>query len=524
MTVRQTIVASVLDRRAMLRAGSLALAWPFCHLPVGMAADRVTRLNDYPFQLGIASGDPAPDGVVLWTRLCMDPFGDGGMPPEDILVHWQIATDDKMSDVVQKGVTTASADWAHSVHVEVHGLLPDRTYFYQFKAGNEISPVGKTRTAPAADALVDHFRFAFASCQKYEEGYYTAYDHMAQDDLHAVIHLGDYIYEGKPKEGTPRHFAGPVIKTLADYRTRHAIYRSDPLLQKVHSLFPWIVTWDDHEVENNYADANSPDPGVSTEEFLTRRANAYKAYYEHMPLRASSVPRGPFMDLYRRIEFGRLVQFSVLDTRQYRSNQPCGDGYKAPCERVFDPEATMLGAAQEQWLMSGLTESQCLWKVMAQQVIMARVDFSPPGHDMILSMDKWSGYEAARRRLMQFLYDRKIENAVTLTGDVHCNWVHDLKVDYDDLDSPTVGTEFVGTSITSRGDGNETRKGREGVLEKNPAAKFFNDERGYVRCEVTTSEWRTDFRTVPFVSRPEAPCVTRASFVLESGEAGAKQA
>lgn len=228
------------------------------------------------------------------------------------------------------------------------------------------------------------------------------------------------------------------------------------------------------------------------------------------------------MDIYRKIRMGRLLEFSVLDTRQYRSRQPCGGGYEPPCEGVFDPSSTMLGAAQEEWLKKNLTTSECTWNIIAQQIILARVDFSPQGaEEMLLSMDKWSGYEAARRRLMQFLADGRIQNVVTLTGDVHCNWVNDLKIDYDDPQSPVVGTEFVGTSITSRGDGNETRSSREGVLPRNPAVRFFNDERGYVRCEVTPEKWTTDFRTVPFVSRPDAPCLTRASFVVESGRPGA---
>ncbi|MBX3442656.1 MAG: alkaline phosphatase D family protein [Planctomyces sp.] len=512
------------NRRRFLAAGSALALWPFHRLPNCSAADRTTRLGGYPFQLGVASGDPTPDGMVLWTRLCVDPFGGAELPPEDVQVEWQVAEDEAMTHVVRKGVATAPHDWAHSVHVEVEGLKPDWTYFYQFKTGMETSPVGRTRTAPALDALRDSFRFAFASCQKFEEGHYTAYEHMLKDDLHAVVHLGDYIYEGVPKANTPRHYTGPRIKTLEDFRTRHAVYRSDPHLQAVHAAFPWLVTWDDHEVENNYAaDISQYAPAVRQEEFLTLRANAYKAYYEHMPLRASALPRGPHMDLYRNVRFGRLIDISVLDTRQYRSDQPCGDGYGVPCEAVYDPQATLLGVEQEEWLKKQLLDSPCLWKVMAQQVIMAQVNFDP-GTETVFSMDKWSGYDVPRRRLMQFLEDHAVRNAVTLTGDVHCNWVNDLKVDYNDPGAPTLGTEFVGTSITSRGDGAETRSTTEGMLANNPAVKFFNDERGYVRCEVTPQTWRTDFRTVEYVSRPGAPCRTRASFVVESGRPGAERA
>jgi len=512
-----------INRRQFLAAGSAAMLWPFDELSRSIAADRTPRLGAYPFQLGIASGDPSPDGIVLWTRLCTDPRSGGGMPREDIPVEWQIADDEQMTSVVQKGVATAPQDWAHAVHVEVCGLKPDWTYYYQFKLGMETSPVGRTRTAPAPDALRDSFRFAFASCQRYEEGFYTAFEHMLRDDLHAVIHLGDYIYERSPKSGTPRHFEGPLIKTLDDYRTRHAIYRADPQLQAVHAAFPWIVTWDDHEVENNYAGAGSQHRSeVSQAEFLQQRANAYKAYYEHMPLRTSALPRGPLMELHRKIRFGRLIEFSVLDTRQYRSAQPCGDGYQSPCDGVYDPQATLLGLQQEEWLKQNLLNSSCAWNVMAQQVMMAQINFDP-GAGTAFSMDKWSGYDIPRRRLMQFLSDHAIRNAVTLTGDVHCNWVNDLKVDYNEPDSPVVGTEFVGTSITSRGDGAETRETTAGMLSNNPAVRFFNDERGYVRCEVTPEQWRTDFRTVEYVSRPGAACRTRASFVVAAGRPGAER-
>lgn len=512
------------SRRGFLTASTAAICWPLAQLPRCIAADRTVRLAAYPFQLGIASGDPSADGIVLWTRLCTDPRGDGGMPPEDIQVEWQVAEDEQMTRVVQNGVATAARDWAHSVHVEVTGLKSDWTYFYRFRHGLETSPTGRTRTAPAPNVMSDAFRFAFASCQRYEEGHYTAYEHMLRDDLHAVIHLGDYIYEKSPKPGTPRHYDGPLIKTLEDYRTRHAIYKTDPQLQSVHAAFPWMVTWDDHEVENNYAGARSATAQAhELDQHLQQRANAYQAYYEHMPLRAASLPRGPVMDLYRRIRFGRLIEFSVLDTRQYRTGQPCGDGYGPPCSEIYDPAASLLGPQQEHWLQQNLLNSRCAWNVMAQQVIMAQINFDP-GAGTAFSMDKWSGYDVPRRRMMQFLADHDVRNAVTLTGDVHCNWVNDLKVDYDKADAMAVGTEFVGTSITSRGDGAETRDTTAGILANNPAVRFFNDERGYVRCEVTPADWRTDFRTVEYVSRPGAPCRTRASFVVESGRAGAVRA
>jgi alkaline phosphatase D len=358
--------------RSLLAAASTsAAAWPFLNLPVAIAADRRITTADYPFKLGIASGDPAPDGVVLWTRLAPDPLNGGGMPPEDVRVRWQVATDEAMSKVVRKGTATASKDWAHAVHVEVQGLLPDRTYWYQFKAGDEIGPVGRTRTAPAGDVMLQKFRFAFASCQHYEYGYFTALRHMAAEDLHAVVHLGDDIYEDGPHKNRARLHNSPEIELLDEYRNRYALYQSDPDLQAAHAAFPWIVTWDDHEFDNNYAGDISEQPNIVATKFLQRSADAYKVFYEHMPVRRSTLPHGPMMQLYRNVTYGRLAQFSVLDTRQYRTDQPCGDHNKPLCEGVFDPNATLLGKTQEKWLCDGLTDSPARWNILAQQVMMA---------------------------------------------------------------------------------------------------------------------------------------------------------
>ena len=508
-------------RRLFLAAASSSIAWPFLNLPLATAADRRTLTSEYPFTLGIASGDPSADGVVIWTRLAPDPLNGGGMSPEDVRVRWQVATDEAMSNVVRKGTATASKDWAHSVHVEVQGLQPDRTYWYQFQAAEEISPVGRTRTAPSGDVMLDRLRFAFASCQHYEHGYFTALEHMAQEDLHAVVHLGDYIYEGGPQKGKARLHNSTEIETLDEYRNRYALYKSDANLQAAHAAFAWIVTWDDHEFDNNYAGEISEQPNIAAAKFMQRRADAYKAYYEHMPIRRSALPHGPMMQLYRNTTYGRLAQFSVLDTRQYRTDQPCGDHNKSLCDGVLDPNATLLGNTQEKWLCDGLAASPSRWNILAQQVMMARVD-RIPGDAVAYSMDQWAGYEAGRKRLLQFFADQQITNPIVLTGDIHTNWVNDLKVDFDDETSAPVATEFVGTSISTGGNGAQKRKDTDGVMAENPFVKFYNAERGYVRCEVTPELWRSDFRVVPTVSKPESECLTRASFVVENGRAGAQ--
>jgi alkaline phosphatase D len=487
------------------------------------AIKRNVKFADHPFQLGVASGDPTSSGVVLWTRLAPKPLEGGGMNPDPVEVSWQVADDEAMTKVVRQGTTVASPDWAHCVHVEVDGLRPDRWYWYQFKAGGEVSPKGRTRTMPAADASPAQIRFAVASCQHFEDGYFTAYEHMAREDFDLVLHLGDYIYEQAGKDDRVRKHLGAEIISLSDYRTRHAQYRGDAALRAMHATAPWIVTWDDHEFDNNCAGAISEEPTVSKDDFLKRRAAAYQAYYEHMPLRRSSLPRGPDMKIYRRIGFGRLAEFFVLDTRQYRTDQPCGDGNKPPCDAVYDPRATALGDEQEKWLASSLSGAKSVWNVLAQQIMMARVDRTP-NESIAYSMDQWPGYEANRRRLLKFFHERRVSNPVVLAGDIHSNWANDLIADFEDLDSKVVASEFVATSISSGGNGARNPNNLDKTLAENPFVKFHNAERGYLRCEVSPKSWRTDYQVVEYVTRPGAPLVTRASFVVENSRPGIKPA
>ncbi|MBX3411729.1 MAG: alkaline phosphatase D family protein [Pirellulales bacterium] len=504
-----------MDRRSFLLAtGSLSAAALWSSRATGVTR-RFPKLADHPFQLGVASGDPSSTGVVLWTRLAPKPLEGGGMPDEAVEVSWQVADDEQMTKIVQEGKTPAVPDWGHSVHVEVDGLQPDRWYWYQFKVGNDTSPKGRTRTAPAVGTTPERLRFAFASCQHFESGLYTAYEHMVREPLDLVIHLGDYIYEGPGRDGGVRKHVGPKLDSLSDYRNRHAQYKTDPHLQAMHAAAPWLVTWDDHEVENNYADGIS-EKGTTVENFLAQRARAYKAYYEHMPLRKSSLPEGPMMSLYRQVAFGDLANFWILDTRQYRSDQPCGDGGKDQCPEALDPSRTMLGAAQRQWLFEGLTSSPTNWNILAQQVMMARAD-RRPGEERIFAMDQWPGYEGDRRRVLKHFYDSKVKNPVVLTGDIHSSWANELIADFDDLDSAVVGTEFVGTSISSSGNGDPTPKYLPALYAENPFVKYHNQQRGYVSCQVTPQQWRTDYQGVDYTNKPGAPLVTRASFVVESG-------
>lgn len=480
------------------------------------------RFSTDPFTLGVASGDPHPDGVVLWTRLASSSLEMTGLPADPVDVRWEMASDDTFRTVVARGSGLALPDLGHSLHVEVAGLEPSRDYWYRFDAGGAVSPVGHTRTAPAPDAPTQAIRFAFASCQNYEHGYYTALAHLSREDVDFVVHLGDYIYERRFGSETVREHESGEVTTLDEYRARYATYRGDPDLQAAHQSAPWIVSTDDHEVDNNYADEVAEDE-QSPQQLLLRRAAGYQAFYEFMPLRRSSMPSGPDMTLYRRLGFGDLIEMHVLDTRQYRSDQACGDRQKVRCEDALAPHRTMMGPDQERWLMEGMQASSARWNVLANQVMIAQMAGGQP-EEPTFAMDRWDGYPVAQQRLLDFLAEARPQNPVVLTGDIHANWVADLKADFDDPAAAVVGTEFVGTSISSGGDGRAGTNRLDRTRQTNPHIRYFNGQRGYVRVEVTSALWRADYRIVPYVSRPGAPVETAASFVVESGRPGAQPA
>ncbi|MEW4453916.1 alkaline phosphatase D family protein [Bremerella sp. JC817] len=513
------------DRRQfVLGAGSLTLL-PWLGQCVQGALKTNASFASDPFTSGVSSGDPSPDGFVLWTRLAPDPINGGGMPDDAFQVTWELAEDEGFRKIVQSGKTLATPQLGHSVHIEVAGLPADRWFYYRFQCGDAVSPTGRARTTPAFNVMADKLRFAFASCQHFEHGYFTAYEHMAQEDLDLVLHLGDYIYEYGENKKAVRQHTGSEIKSLTDYRNRYALYRSDEHLRAAHAKCPWLVVWDDHEFDNNCAADISEEDDVNPADFLLRRANAYQAYYESMPLRKRSMPKGPHMQLYRRIPYGQLANFEMLDTRQYRSDQPNGDGLKPMNEAALDPKNTLLGEKQEHWLMRDLIASQSNWNVLGQQVMMAPAD-RLEGDKQAYSMDQWPGYTASRDRLLAFMQDRKVPNPVVLTGDIHNNWVNDLKANFSDEKAAIMGTEFVCTSISSGGNGSLQKSDAyaDRIKRENPYVKFYNAQRGYVSCTVTPTEWRSDYQVVEFVDKPGAPKVTRASYVVESGKPGAQLA
>ncbi|MFF8829207.1 alkaline phosphatase D family protein [Streptomyces sp. NPDC015131] len=518
-------------RRGFLTATGAAAALAFSvNLPgTAHAAEAdARRITEDPFTLGVASGDPLPGSVLLWTRLAPRPYEPGGgMPRGRVQVRWELAHDARFTRVARRGTATAHPEFDHSLHVDVTGLDTDRVYHYRFRAGDWISPAGRTRTAPAPGARTGELRLAAVSCQAYHDGYFTAHRHLADEDLDAVFHLGDYLYEyavnatGGARAYTdrrlPAHFNRETV-TLEDYRLRYGLYKSDPDLRAAHAAHPFVVTWDDHETENNYA-GGTPENDVPPEEFLLRRAAAYRAYWENQPLRVPQRPTGPDMRLYRRLRFGRLAQFDILDTRQYRSDQAYGDGWQTPGPESEDPSRTMTGAAQERWLLDGWKTSAATWNVLPQQVTFAQRR-NVPGPAFKLSMDAWDGYPASRRRVLDGAAAAGIDNLLVLTGDVHVGYAFDLKADFDDPDSRTVGTEIVATSIASGKDGADRPANYDDLTRANPHLKFYNGRRGYVTVTLTPERARADFRTVPAVTTPGAPVTTAASFVTEAGDPG----
>jgi alkaline phosphatase D len=515
--------ADSITRRALLgRAGLAGGALALAAAGATSARASVARLADHPFTLGLASGDPRADGVVLWTRLAPDPLDARALGDAKVGVRWELARDEGFHRVVRRGRTTATPELAHSVHVEVEGLRPSTEYFFRFDAGGHTSAVGRTLTAPARAACPGAYRFAFVSCQDYQDGFFTAYRHLAEEDVQLVVHLGDYIYEGDADPEKPRVHDGPEPVSLDAYRARHALYKTDADLQLAHGRVPFAVTWDDHEVDNDWAGDTPQDPEEqSPEQWLARRAAAFRAFYEHMPVRRRQLPRGAELRLFRRLRVADLATFHVLDTRQYRSrSEPCGYGTGPVCPEVLDPARTMLGERQERWLTRGLERDGARWQVLAQQVPIARLEVAP-GPAEELKLDKWDAYPVARARLLQTL--ERTENAVAITGDLHDSWVADLKRDFTDPASPTVGTEFIGTSISSDGDGVEVTEEGAIALAENPHVRFHNGQRGYVTCDVTPDRWTTTFRVVPFVTRPGAPVGTRATFVVDAGRPGAQE-
>jgi alkaline phosphatase D len=502
-------------------AGTLALA-----LMPGRELRAAPRLGTNPFTLGVASGDPQPDGAVLWTRLAPRPAEPTALGDDDIPVHWRVAVDPHMRHVVAHGMAAAVARLAHSVHVEVEGLRASADYFYQFHVRGEESRVGHFRTAPERHEENDRMRFAFVTCQDWPSGYYTAYRDMLQFDLDLVLHLGDYTYEyafdSTRRQGTvvPVGFTEETVD-LRTYRLRHALHKLDPDLQAAHARFPFAVIWDDHEVANDYSGL-APEFALPSPEFTARRTAAYQAYYEHMPIRERDAkPQFRRLRIHRRLRYGRLADISLLDDRQYRSDNPCGDGESLRCAAALGSEPTMLGREQEQWLAEGLGRSRARWNIVAQQLLVAQLEHTTVQPNWFWN-DAWDGYPAARARLLGDVVRSGARNPIFLTGDWHSTFVNDLKLDFGNPASPTIATEFVTPAITTGGDGTPYGPYYGPMVPYNPHIKYYEgDRRGYFKAELTRSHAQFDLRFVTSVERPNGSGYPERSWIVMDGKPGA---
>lgn len=510
----------MISRRHLLAGGAATLF----AAPAILRAQ--TQWRHYPFSLGIASGDPAPDGFVIWTRLAPEPMaGDGGMAMGAMPVKYEVASDERFGTIVAAGDATARPELGHAVHVELNRLQPDRPYWYRFEAGGERSVRGRARTLPAAGASPAALRFGVAGCQSYEDGYFTAFRHLSNEELAFVFHYGDYIYENRGDPLRPswggaeafepvRQHEGQLLYTLPDYRRRYAQYKMDGDLQRAHQLHPFFTTFDDHEVDNNWA-TDIEEGGAPPEIFRLRRAAAFQAWYEHMPVRRRSLPNGSAIQAYRSARYGDLAELNFLDTRQFRTDQPCGDGFKPACPELRSAQAAMLGAEQEAWLTRNLQSRDSRWNVLAQQVMMMSVDRRRAPDEApakIMNMDSWAGYEVPRQRLLNRAAG--LDNVIVLTGDEHQNWAGLL---HDARERP-VAVEFVTTSIASGGNGQDLRPGSDTILANNPQLKFVNDQRGYHVHEVGREAWVTQVRVMDQVRTRGGAIATRATLTVPHGE------
>ena len=501
-----------ISRRGFLQSAVCAGALVFAPR-LGAAAG--LRFDADPFSLGVASGSPTADGFVIWTRLAPEPrsanpAGPGGVTSGDVEIRYEVAADDSFRSIVRRGTCIAERAFAHSVHLEMSGLDAWRPYWYRFMSGDAVSRTGRAMTAPAIGSPLERLRLGFVSCSNYEHGYFAGYRHLADESPDIFLCLGDYIYEGvdTTSRTVRRHSDGIEAKTLAAYRNRYAQYRLDPDLQRLHAEVPALVTWDDHEVQNDYADRWSQNYD-ETEGFLQRRAAAYQAFYEHMPVRASrSLPNGPMMRIYDRYTFGALAEIAMIDVRQYRSRQACyeerrmGRGHletRESCPELLAAQRSMLGPEQERWLFDGLSGSRSRWNIIAQDVLMAQLRERNDRGEIGYWTNDWNGYPKARKRLINHLHESRVANPVVFTGDIHSYWANDLKLDFDDPTSPVVATELVGTSISSHG---REAGFFERFLPDNPHVKFVDSsKRGYVFVELAPRELTARDRAVSEGSR-----------------------
>ncbi|GAA1489379.1 alkaline phosphatase D family protein [Brachybacterium sacelli] len=510
--------APALSRRRLLQiSGASATV-------IALGIDAPDALADPPqqsedlFSLGIASGAPRPDGVVLWTRLAPEPLaedGHGGMDLHPVSVRWQVARDAAFTQIVRHGQALAQPELAHAVHPHVDGLEPATEHFYRFLVGPQTSPVGRFRTLPAAGAEVDSFSFGLVSCQAWYHGHFTAHRHLAaEEELDLVVFVGDYIYEYGITESNLWRQGAEVAaphtveaETLEQYRLRYSLFKTDPHLQAVHARVPAVAVWDDHEVQNDYSGTGSS-TGIPDDLFAHRIAVAYRAFYENMPLDVTALPDGPETDITTGFDVGALARFSMLDTRQFRDPAPVDEADR------LDEERTMLGAEQEAWVTERLERSPATWNILANGVVVAAIT-----EDRI---DMWDGFPAARRRLLESM--AASSNPVVLTGDIHKHVAAELRADFEDPDSATIGVELVCTSVASDGDGAETDEYTQDWLQ-HEYVRLYDGRRGYVHVRLSSREMVSSFHVVDWIEADDtAPKQRAARFTTPVDDPGLIQA
>lgn len=509
----------LLTRRQLLHYASVLAAQSFFNVPQAIAKS-AKGMTDYPFKLGIASGDPSSEGFVLWTRLVADIYDAESLPASNIPVVWQVSDSENMKTVIQSGTVHAKPDNAHSVHVEVYGLKPDREYFYRFICGGEDSPIGRTRTLPLLGANITQFKFAFASCQDISNGYFAAYRDMLKQDPKLIIHTGDYIYESIYKDGVRRIPVANAL-TLSDYRNLYSRYRLDSHLQAAHAACPWLSIWDDHEVENDWGGHYSE--SIRDQElFLQWKIAAFKAYYEHMPLRLYSRYTRGSARIYQRTQVGNLLEFNLLDCRQFRDPPPCRDdkgqviNYTPLCDEAKSTSRSMLGEEQEAWLLRGYGTSGASWNTLVQTAPIGPFDFKK-GEGTIYKMDGWDGYVSTRQRIIDHIDKNKVRNPVAIGGEIHAFYAGVINKDPFDGDSPAVLSELISTSISSGGGDQRYQQTNEQFSENTFARFFENRFRGYMLCEVNHKEWNSTMRVVDNVNDPASSVNTLNTLTIKDG-------
>lgn len=482
------------------------------------------------FTLGVASGEPRPDSVVLWTRLAPRPLQPGGgMPPRAVEVVWELSQDERFEYVDRSGIAVAGPDGAHSVHVEAADLLPDRVYYYRFKAGGQVSPIGRTRTAPDPMQSPARLRVALASCQHYEAGYYTVHREIASAQVDLVIFLGDYIYETRASSrqrmrSHPMRFAKFDVD---EYRIHHASYKLDADLRACHAAHPWLLIWDDHDAINDYAgDFARSIPDRDT--FLRVRTAAYRAYFEHLPISPRRAPIGSRMAMQEHYQWGSLAEFWALDGRQFRSRPVCRDSQHSfmggkllwGCDQVHAPQRSILGADQEAWLAQGLASSMSTWKFIVQPTQVAPGAIRTPLGALVYG-DGWDAFPAARERLMEMIAQPRVADVVCLSGDVHRHVAANLRWRPSDQASPVIASEIAVTSIATPG---LSELITSWMKSTNPDLLHArSDERGYALLDITPERITCEFRGTRHPVRPTSTLHTQARYVIDRGAPGPRR-